>query len=165
MTATDLFRLRGQSVGVYAPALESRVARLDLLRLAEEDGYEVHRIPHTSLVATIQDIFDDVEDRLRQNPQMEEWPFGGRKLHYMMNASSAALTGSARAELGRAMRLSPYTGVSIAVEGVTPPPEFYGLRILEGTYSRQKDTYGKFRWRPRTLILGEDEHDDLAGDL
>lgn len=164
MTDTDLFRLRGQSVGVYAPARESRVARASLLQLAEEDGYEVHRIPRTSLVSTVQDIFDDAADRLRRNPGMQEWPLAGRKLHYMMNTSSAALTQSDRAELGRVMRLTPYTGISIVVEGVTPPDEFHGLRLLGGTYSRQKHNYGDFRWRPQ-FFFGVSENDDLGDDL
>ncbi len=155
MTDIDLFRLRGQSVGLYAPARESRVARMYLLQLAEEDGYEVHRIPHTSLVGTVQDIFDDVADRLRQNTEMQEWPLGDRKLHYMMNASSAALTDEMREELGCAMRLTPYTGISIVVEGVTPPSEFHGLWLLTGSYSRRKHDYGEYRWRPKTFYSEE----------
>lgn len=164
MTDTDLFRLRGQSVGVYAPARESRVARMNLLQLADEDGYEVHRIPHTSLVSTVGSIFEDVTARLRRNPDMKDWPFAGRKLHYMMNTSSAALTESDRAELGRVMRLTPYTGISIVVEGVTPPDEFHGLRLLKGSYSRQKHNYGEYRWRPQ-FFYGGSENDDLGDDL
>lgn len=156
MTDTDLFRLHGRSVGVYAPAMESRVARTSLLQFAEEDGYEVHRIPHTSLVSTVRHIFDDVAERLRQNPRMENWELGERKLHYMMNTSSAALTDDARAELGCVMRLTPYTGISIVVEGVTPPSEFYGLRLLEGTYSRLKHNYGEFQWRPSIVGVGDE---------
>lgn len=155
MTDTDLFRLNGQSVGVYAPARESRVARANLIQLAGEDGYEVHRIPHTSLVSTVQDIFDDVADRLRQNSGMQEWPLGDRKLHYMMNTSSAALTDEMREELGRVMRLTPYTGVTIVVEGVTPPAEFHGLWLLTGSYSRQKHNYGEYRWRPEVFYSEE----------
>lgn len=164
MTDTDLFRLRGQSVGVYAPARESRIARANLIQLAGEDGYEVHRIPHTFLVGTVQDIFDDVADRLRRNPRLQEWPPAGRKLHYMMNTSSAALTESDRAELGRVMRLTPYTGISIVVEGVTTPDELHGLRLLTGSYSRQKHNYGEYRWRPK-FFYGDSENDDLGDDL
>lgn len=153
-TLRNLFRLQGQSIGVFSEPRKLDTVRPMLLDLAREDGYEVTSLVHEKPNKLVRCILAEVEERLRANPDLETWQQGGRKLYHMTNACGvgpASLSGSLRPELARVMRLSVYTGIAIAVEGVEPSSAYHGLRAVVGKHDRLKYGWGKFRWKSSIL--------------
>lgn len=155
-TLRNLFRLQGQSIGVFSEPRKLDAVRPMLLDLAREDGYEVTSLVHEKPNKLVGRILIEVEERLRANPGLELWQ-SEFKLYHMTNACGtgpASLSGSLRLELARVMRLTPYTGIAIAVEGTHPAGWHRGLRAVVGQHERLKYGWGKFRWKSR-ITRGE----------
>lgn len=155
-TLRNLFRLQGQSIGVFSEPRKLETVRPMLLDLAVEDGYRVTSLVHEKPNKLVRFILAEAEQRLYANPSLEPWSHGDTKLYHMTNACGvgpASLSGSLRPELARVMRLTAYTGIAIAVEGVEPYSEYHGLRAVVGKHDRLKYGWGKFRWKSRLIRM------------
>lgn len=134
MPTDDLLRLNGESFVLFGRREHRAQVRTSLLAGAEEDGYRVTNLSQFSRPKTIVERLDRlVEESVIENPTLEPW--GGEWRLYVVtdpgHTSSHSFGQSFRDELACVMRLSPVTGIVVAMECDRSPSSFTGLRHVE----------------------------------
>lgn len=153
----ELLRLQGQSLFLVGYAEEAEAIRGDVLRLAEEDGYDVHALvfrPQPESRMQYRRLVNMAKARLRENPNLEPWT-GDRQFFYDTSAARGrALSAEQRDELARVMRLTPLTGVAVGIEAFIVRGSYHGIRKLE-KFDEDKFAPSAGYWEAGVIGVGD----------
>lgn len=130
----ELLRLHRQSLFIVGYSEEAEALRSDILRLAEDDGYDVHALMFRSQPESrmqYRRLVNMAKVRLRQNPNLEPWTGDWQFFYDTSAARGTTLSVEQRDELARVMRLTPLTGVAVGIEAFIVRGTYHGIRKLE----------------------------------
>lgn len=134
MTGPDILRLNRQSLFIVGYSEEAERIRGDVLDLAAADGYKVHHLLSRSAAESrmqYRRLLNMAKSRLRGNSDLQPWAGDWEFFYDTSAARGTTLSMEQRDELGRLMRLTPYTGVAIGLEAFAVRATYRGIRKLE----------------------------------
>lgn len=150
-TDWNVFRLHGQSLGVYGQERDIDRVRDVVLGYALEDGWKTEVSGPWEFRRGLRAATKEVESRLRQSETPELHTGADRKLFYL--GALGGLKTGVMEHLARVMRLTPYSGVAVAFEARSPFVVLRGSRGVSATYEFPTGGDSYLRWRPG--IIGE----------
>lgn len=163
MTTTDwsIFRLHGQSLGIYGAERDIDSVRDRVLQYAYEDGWETTLSGPWEFRQGLRAATKEVEARFRAGGIPEPYTGTDRKLFYLGALSGLKL--GVVEHLTRIMRLTPYSGVAVGFEARSPLIAMRGSRGVSATYEFPLGEDSRIRWRPG--IIGEGYTDLPAAEV
>lgn len=150
-TDWNIFRLQGQSLGIYGEERDIDRVRDVALGYAMEDGWETEVSGPWEFRRGLRAATKEAESRFRQSETPEPYTGADRRLFYL-GALSGLQSGVAE-HLACIMRLTLYSGVAVAFEARSPLVVMRGTRGASATYEFPRDSESYLRWRPG--IIGE----------
>lgn len=159
-TDPDIFRLHGQSLGIYGDERDIAAVRDTVLRYADEDGWKTELSPQWHFRQGLRAATREVESRFRRGEKPSLYDGDDWRLFYLGALSdSKKLTTEAIACI---MRLTPYSGVAIVLEARSSFAVMQGTRGVSATYEFPPGDDSYLRWRPG--VIGEGYSDSATGE-